>query len=354
MRFAHSLALLAAMLAVLSGCAREQSPPPAAEPVIERGELPSVAWAALPAAGAVRAPMLSGGEQDPVRPQRRLTCKAGAANPGNGGEPPQLVITGDGVRTIALAGVELGAQADMSGCRAAALDAGHPDSFYVAGGGHNGAHGWQASPPPLHTADGGRSWHRIPAPVGYDQPGSFLGFQVNPDRVTAWFGRPESERIDAPAEIQGSTTTDGGTSWSTVRLACPEGAPCAWDLPASLFLQGHRGLWHSVDGGRTWEWAAWTGKRLWVLGKGFYRLSDGAIEVAGACVGGEFDKSCAPLLRSLDGGKTWQWVELPAPAGGWPREMEIALEPDGSLLGRFGPDSRRLERGKPKWQSGGH
>jgi hypothetical protein len=320
----------------------------------------ALAWTDLAAANVLPLPPLSGGEQDPSRPHRRVTCKSGSSLPANLQDPPRLMVTADDGatwRTISLADVALGSQADTAGCRAVSLDPNAVDTFYVAGGGRRGAYDWDRDPAPLHTIDGGTSWRRIPAPEGYGQPGQFIGFTVTSNRVTSWFGKTESEQSRAPAMITGSATSDGGKTWTTVPLACPASAPCAWDVPSSLYLHGYRGLLRSNDRGQTWNWASWAGQRLSTPGRGYHRLTDDTLEVAGACTGGEFDQLCAPLLRSSDGGQTWRWVEVPAPPGGWSHEPDVRLQTDGSLLVRSGerfpaPSDGwyQLRRGSATWE----
>lgn len=103
----------------------------------------------------------------------------------------------------------------------------------------------------------------------------------------------------------------------------------------------------SDDGGQTWRWAAWSGKPLRALNRPYYSIGEGVLEVAGACID---EEGCPPLLRSVDAGKSWQWVEVPAPPAGWPQEPDLRLQPDGSLLLRGDGGWYQLERGQSSWR----
>lgn len=107
-----------------------------------------------------------------------------------------------------------------------ALDPHRRGTFYLAGSGQRAAFGLGRDPAPLYTADRGRTWERIAPPEGFGTPDAFTGFTVTPDGVTAWYGRPtdeqKAERRDAPDLIAGTRTTDGGATWQSAALTCPE------------------------------------------------------------------------------------------------------------------------------------
>lgn len=342
---------------------------PAARSVFNvTGGLPGLAWSDLPAGRTQPGLVLAGtGPEsvDPTVPRRRVVCKTGdvTGNLSQGGVPPQLQVTVDGGgtwRSHSLAGVKLGQSHGYAGCRAVALDPHNRETFYVAGGGHMAASGWDRSPAPLFTTDNGATWNRINPPADFDAPDAFIGFQVDAEGVSAWFGRPDpalagatekatGRRREAPDRVMGTRSVDGGKTWQTVPLGCPADRLCVWELPASLFLTGYRGLLVSDDGGQTWRWASWAGKPIQTLGRHFENLGNGVLEVAGACFEGE--GRCVPLLHSADWGRDWQWVTVPAPAGGWPGSPDVHLQPDGSLLLKDKDGGRyQLRRGQSTWE----
>ncbi len=318
-------------------------------------ELRAVAWQAMPTRSFQSVPALDRSASpaaDPTNPDRQLRCVSGSPNP-DVPDRPHLRVTTDAWKTwktIPLTGVHLGAMAGISGCRAATLDPVAPESFYVAGGGHRGASGPGRFPRPAYTADGGATWNPVPPPQGYDAL-DFLGYTASPESVTAWFAQPDKNGL--PLSFAGSRTRNGGRTWETAPLECPMTGPCAWEVPTALYSRLERGLLRSEDGGKSWLWAEWEGARLQGRNRGFpiFHISGETMEMLLADGSDDFSLDYAPLLQSADGGRTWTWVDLPEPPGGWMRDPDLQMGADGSLLYRNAQDIRfRLPQGVAAWE----
>jgi len=156
--------------------------------------------------------------------------------------------------------------------------------------------------------------------------GAFGGFRVDGSSARALFFPSQAEKFAARRFIV-QQTVDGGHTWTSGRLACPEGGPCI-----ALGPQDNGrcmlGEWESIeishDRGESWITPDWP-NRLQAC-RSFAELVGFS---SGAVVRIDMEDQY-PLLLSLDGGSTWAAIELPTQ----PSTNYNALQflPDGRLL----------------------
>lgn len=162
----------------------------------------------------------------------------------------------------------------------------------------------------LHTTNAGDTWSRqLGGSAGVI--GEYARFFDPSHGVVALLG-PQAVLYQ---------TSDGGRNWS--RHALAQGGGYIWSadfvdanhgwLLAQASIGGARQreeLLRTVDGGRTWE--ALGNPVLsqdWAFRVDFADVSDGWL----------YSQSAGPYAyKSADGGTSWSRVPLPAPAGGWP------------------------------------
>lgn len=169
------------------------------------------------------------------------------------------------------------------------------------------------------TTDGGKSWTQI-----VNKPGTYfraLGF------VDAQHGFAGNI---APGYFPGVTdetplyeTTDGGVTWVPVSVPLPPGSGiCAIDIVEDKFVNAgvldrrtviHAGgrvggpahVVRSVDGGKTWKLLTLPAEAAMVLDVKFFDASTGIVVSASDR---EVERSHAQVLRTTDGGATWSVV----------------------------------------------
>jgi hypothetical protein len=283
---------------------------------------------------------------------------------GPGGGTPVLLVSPDLGRTwtsVPLPAHELGEQADgQIGCRALALDPTDPSTFYVAGAGDPGTAVLTfASPVPLYTTDDGATWNLVPVPPGFVSTWGWSGFTASSRGVVSWYSRAFFGGPLSPALFAEEVALSGGSLWVPIPLICPATGPCLWHL-AGLNPDVNGGpslvgvVWSS-DHGRTWAWARFAGMPL---SGGQPVLAGNAVlwpEAVAWPVGTEGTPGgglLAPLLASTDGGRSWTWVTLPRPPGGWSPGDLLRVLPDGRLLLEVwggSPAGWLLPRGARAW-----
>jgi hypothetical protein len=236
-------------------------------------------------------------------------------------------------------------------CVLVATDPLDPDTVYAgfeAGQNHS-------IPPvatvPMYTDNDGATWHFIPPPTKMTYL-DFGGFALRKNIVQAVFtdeveiARPSS-RWSIQAEVEGSSE-----SWDSASLACPAVGPCVTFGPQ--IPQGACGMssWQqallvavpgSPPGDPVWQGTSWA--------SGIPECDPGLLFTDQHNDEYLLDFAMRnPLVRSDDGGFTWQPVQLPQrdghKVGGSPiAGFDVAtLTPSGDLLVIIGPAYATTER----------
>lgn len=239
-------------------------------------------------------------------------------------------------------------------CQSVALDPAHQNTIYASFAAINRTYG---SMPPVYdvlyeTRDSGATWEPIPVPSGYTQ-GEFGGVVITPEghgraeSVAAVFGHTANNVQQGPglATVHpvSMVTTDGGTTWHAASLNCPALTPCVRFGAMEGGIDGMgtvnvQPLLRSGDGGATWETLAWpSGSALSVISSGQSELVWlGHNRVAYVDAASQY-----PLRISKDGGRTWSVVSLPLPPNisakslistGATPYASLMMLPDGHLL----------------------
>lgn len=189
----------------------------------------------------------------------------------------------------------------------------------------------------LRTVDGGATWEAVPVTTAGADTLQFRDV-VGLDAETAW-----ALAIGPGASSQIAKTTDGGGTWRTVFVNDePEGFyDCLsfWDARRGLLygdsVEGELRVLATDDGGESWRHV----EALPPAGEG-----EGGFAASGTCVAtrgadrawiatGNADP--ARVLRTTDGGATWQATRLPLVAGEAAGAATVAFRDDrhGVALG---------------------
>jgi photosystem II stability/assembly factor-like uncharacterized protein len=184
----------------------------------------------------------------------------------------------------------------------------------------------------LRTTDGGMQWQDVSIPAVSPRPGDTAYF-LDVENVWAAVSSPASPSSDAlTMTVTIYHTADGGQTWEAgTPILIPQGSPGQFD-----FVDAEHGwllvglgaaagseaveILRTVDGGMNWEEASLTsgfpdqstpGSLPFGCDKsgiGFINPSDGW--ATGYCPGGRIF-----FYATHDGGQTWEWQALPAPPG---------------------------------------
>ncbi|RMH05235.1 MAG: hypothetical protein D6702_00860 [Planctomycetota bacterium] len=171
----------------------------------------------------------------------------------------------------------------------------------------------------LRSADGGRSWERLPAPAAAD--GSDFDFR---DLAVFAGGEVLALACGPGSASRVFRSVDGGRSWQEA-LRNPDSAGffdgfAFWPDGRGLLygdpVDGVFAVWRSPDRGRSWERVPPTAMPAALPGEHGFAASGGGIAVAGEdrawfVTGGE----AVRVFRSADGGRSWQAAELPLARG---------------------------------------
>jgi len=305
-----------------------------------------------------------------IQPSADLTTRNVSVDPGNPNRiaycaPGEIKVSQDtggnwsSISTTPIAGI-----ADTAGyplfsqnstsqpdCLEVTLDAAHPDSYCAVFQTMNQQYG---APPVFFmgyvTHDAGKTWMLAPVPEKLTSE-DFGGFWSNGQGlVQALYSAQAQEPNQAPT-VSVEQTADGGETWSTGELACPNSGPCIRWGPAPGSIPGMGSplpqfIYGSTDGGKTWKSP---GISVELRTQGPHELVAFSDQVA-VVVSGSGDY---PVQVTQDGGKTWQTASLPA----LPQSSDSgALFPglqilqDGSLLAQpFNTSGFMLKPGSSAW-----
>lgn len=185
--------------------------------------------------------------------------------------------------------------------------------------------GFVGSAAPNHvfeTTDGGVSWQELSLPAPADDK-----YPLVQDQVPVFTDAERGFLVSMWNEVDGNPnragwymdeTSDGGTTWTDVALP-PVGMPFAWSVVSSQdwFWAGPDAVMHTTDGGRTW---ATVKPNRPLTDISYLHFASDEVGVAlittSTCPSPGLSGigSCVPLtglVRTEDGGKTWQ--SLPTP-----------------------------------------
>jgi photosystem II stability/assembly factor-like uncharacterized protein len=178
----------------------------------------------------------------------------------------------------------------------------------------------------LRTSDGGLHWRNLTpagATVNVLTKGDFLSSQV------AWIATPNTNNENTVTILR---TVNGGQNWSSFFISVPQ--PTGLDVPH--FINLHEGwieiitnggpgagnesvdIWHSVDGGTSWQRIASTDQPSSGLTREGFKSGISFRDALNgwATTGSDTGRPANPgLFVTHDGGKTWQIQNLPLPKG---------------------------------------
>lgn len=244
-------------------------------------------------------------------------------------------------------------------CISALTDPAHPNTIYATFVAQFAPY---HSIPPMFTVgyvttNLGRTWSAVPAPSGYTL-GDFGGFQPDGTKTFALFDRFNNASDQYQTALPGAVlqTANGGLTWTSGQLACPDLGPCL-RFGAAPSQTGGMGVGYaqslelSVNGGGSWKSPAWPSQVT--LNQGPSQLvaltSSRALLLSGS--------SQYVLTLTTDGGQTWQNIALPPvpnAQNGATGLNDALILPSGALLANDpnGPNGQSwilLEPGQSAW-----
>lgn len=204
------------------------------------------------------------------------------------------------------------------------LDGAFPSSYFVvvvAAQNHTGE-----IPPvyytPYYTTNGGHTWHAVPVPQGFTA-GEFGGFHVQGSTVYA-------EWIRHTGTLASEATTNGGVTWETGFIGCPQVGPCLRFGPSPAEDPGMgvalmQPVWRPS---RQHQWVSAGTVNTNMNTSELVSLSGNQSLLVNA-------GSSYPVQLTTDGGRHWQDVALPTPPGvpsGGGAYQTILMMQNGDLL----------------------
>jgi photosystem II stability/assembly factor-like uncharacterized protein len=170
----------------------------------------------------------------------------------------------------------------------------------------------------LRTTDGGATWTIAGELAGVSQSPTLRFFDDHQGLVID--GGPQA----ASPGVRVHSTTDGGAHWQTAAGAATAGSVRSVSfttMSEGWLLTGPPGggatmsVFHSADGGRTWDLLSGPSTQPLLAGLGAKGTIQFATPQNGWIEAFEADPTKATLLATHDGGRTWHTVDLPPPPG---------------------------------------
>jgi len=170
--------------------------------------------------------------------------------------------------------------------------------------------GTPSRPGIFRSADGGKSWDRLPVEIALDCPNVGIprptGIAVDPsDHRQVWVG----------LEVDGVRhSRDGGETWTKVNGQIPN--PDVHNVlvvagpPKAVFTVVNDDVWRSTDDGETWHAARAREVFPWHYPRGIAVKPDDPRTVF-VTLGDSTPGRIGTVMRSKDAGATWQSLELP-------------------------------------------
>jgi len=203
-------------------------------------------------------------------------------------------------------------------CSSVQLDPTHHESIYA---GFDTAQNNTAPPvyvAGLYTTNGGTSWRTVPTPAHMSLE-DFAGFSAQGNRVDALFAvnSDYSSRLYPPGTNHGlvnvEETSDGGATWSTSTLGCPQTGPCTTLGPVqwgNCAMNGESqpvltapSSGHASSDVR-WATTFWSSTVNSCFSQQLVATSSNDLLLVDP-------SSQYQLVRSTDSGRTWSYVALP-------------------------------------------
>lgn len=183
------------------------------------------------------------------------------------------------------------------------------------------AAGAPAAHPLFGTTDGGKTWHALSLPIpSGDVAENITGAPIFIDShdgfVYVYFEKTLGQNPLLPYM---DITTDGGQTWSQMSLPLVNGNVSAWSIVSAndWFLVGPHLVMHTTDGGKSWTSVTPNRTLTNLQAAVFTSDSDGVAEIDTTTCPDRSAPNPPPclsnngLVRTTDGGKSWQDLSLP-------------------------------------------
>lgn len=203
-----------------------------------------------------------------------------------------------------------------SACISVTLDPEYPGSFYTV---FTTAQEQYEAPPIFYmgffTTDYGSTWQLVPPPPSatFEDFGGF--WNLGGETVEALFTKL-AQTTDPAANILVQETVDGGRSWQSGELSCPQSSPCLRWGPAASNIPGMgsplpQDILVSSNTGKTWSFIDPPVELRSPSPNQLAALSEQKIAIISGSITLSADPDAQPLRISEDGGLTWQVITLP-------------------------------------------